>query len=289
MVIISLAIVSWQRYDTGEIGYRELTARWQAVFSNRDGASAYALFLQEAAMMPSDDTHAASHVIGSVLFDRYGLGGLRFCTGDFNYGCYHGFAGHVIEQQGLRGIEPLLEACEGFAPMSCQHGIGHGIMAYMGNDGLNDALVYCPAEDSGRCTSGVFMEYFLNTMNRADDRRILPFDPADPAAPCAIVKEQAYMGACYYGLPKLWRASISRTNPNITEQFALVGQYCEQVSDPDRKQLCFAGSGALAVPFANYDTEATLGLCEVMPEDGREACKEEAIHELPEKSSGPGI
>lgn len=288
-LLTTIVFILWQRPDTSDPGPRALTASWQSVFLNRDGATAYALFLKKGATMPSEDSHTLSHVIGSVLYDRYGLEGLRYCTRDFNYGCYHGFAGRVIEVQGITGIEPLLAACEGHDPMSCQHGIGHGIMAYMGNDRLNDALTYCPADDSGPCTNGVFMEYFVNTMRRAVNRDILAFDPRDPTGPCAVVTDERYKGACYYGLPKLWRAWISRTTPDTAEQFAFVGQLCEQVRDPDLSTLCFEGNGALAVPFGNYDEQEAMLLCAAMPEDGRDACKAEAINALHTMSSRLGV
>ncbi len=280
LAALVLVPVLWKGKKTAYLSYREMTAQWRAVFFNRDAATAYAIFLRSAATVPSDEAHSYAHLGGRLLYERYGLNGVRFCTDDFNFACYHGFASLVIEGQGPSEIPSLLDACGAHGLLNCQHGVGHGLVAYMGNDHLNDALKFCPTQRSGPCTTGIFMEYFLNTMTDSEDRRILSFDPHDPTAPCAVVTESQYMAACHYNLPKLWRYFISQQTPDQTERYIHIGKYCEMIPNRDYRSACFAGTGALAAAFANFDEATTMALCDGMAPDGRDACKADALRAI---------
>ena len=265
---------------------RSSSAQWRSVFLNRDAATAYSVFLNVAGAASAESAHTLSHDIGAILYERYGLDGLRYCSDDFAFGCYHGLAGRFIEEQGPAGITQLTAVCEKYRPLNCLHGVGHGLMAYMGNDHLNEAIIYCPTIDSSPCTTGIFMEYFLNTINPTDNARIVAYDDADPTAPCAVLTEMQYMGACHYNLPKLWRWWISQDTDGTADRFVSIGLLCEKVRDHAYRASCFAGAGALAAPLAEYDERATMDLCDTMPIDGRDPCKTEALRVMKQNKLG---
>src|SRR3989344_3237697 len=147
--------------------YQKLKQTWEDTF-NQTPVGAYAEFLKTANALPYSDAHSLAHIVGAILYDREGIAGLSNCTNDFAFGCYHGFAGGVIEKRGITGVGEFTEACKRQEDVTdCEHGIGHGLLAYLGSDELIDALELCPQVPSGTvggCYNGVFMEYFLSIL-----------------------------------------------------------------------------------------------------------------------------
>ncbi len=258
--------------------YKRMVAHWQMLFLTRDVRTAYSQYLNEVHRMPSEDGHVVAHVVGGILYDLGGISGLSQCTWDFNYGCYHGFASRVIEEKGTAGIRELTDACKQMSTPDCEHGIGHGLLVLFGDGQLDAALSACSAfsHRSGGCSDGVFMEHFLNTMRRDENRGALAFDDRTPDAPCAAISNTRDREVCYYWLPVLWRSKVRTVEP-VAAQFAYVGGLCERVADPSLRMSCFSGAGTQTVLIAEYSEDESRKLCAEMPSEGRLACEREAI------------
>jgi hypothetical protein len=268
--------------------YQRTVALWQERFRTQGITRAYAQFVREGNTLPPNQSHTLAHIVGAILFDSKGLSGLAYCTADFNYGCYHGFAGRVIEQNGIGGIQMLLDTCAGQSVIGdCEHGIGHGILAYLGDDKLTEALRLCPlpgGAGTGGCYNGVFMEYFLDTLRSDQGGQPLRFEPSQPEGPCKTMPAQ-FQPACYYELPSWWRVLRVYQGADYTGQFTSVGEHCEEVTDAALREICFSGAGAQIAPATRFDLARAKELCSLMPEDGRTACLNEAMNSISSFSS----
>ncbi len=260
--------------------YQELKRTWEDIF-DRTPADAYGEFIKTANTLPYSDAHTLAHIVGAILYDREGLAGLSYCTNDFAFGCYHGFAGRVIEITGSAGVGNFAEACKAQkSATDCEHGIGHGLLAYLGDGGLVAALELCPPaerESVGGCYNGVFMEYFLNTLQRDEGKGIRPPNSSEPEGPCKSSVPRKFQPACYYELPAWWRAWEANGGAPYEKQFKAVGERCALVADSDLQTVCFEGAGAQIAPFSKYEMGRIQKLCLLMPESGRATCLEEAV------------
>ncbi len=263
--------------------YQELKRTWEDVF-NQTPADAYADFLKTANTLPYSNAHTLAHIVGAILYDREGLAGIPGCTDDFAYGCYHGFAGGVIEKKGISGVREFADACTTQqSAIQCEHGIGHGLLAYLGSDKLIDALELCPQAPSGSlggCYNGVFMEYFLSTLQRDKGVSVRMFDFKAPEERCASDVPEKFRPACYYELPAWWRVSAAVGATSYEEQFKLVGKLCASVIDSNLQVVCFKGAAAQTVPLSKYDKKLIQDWCSGMPKSGRAICLSEALNAL---------
>ena len=115
--------------------------------------------------------HMFDHIIGTYLFKRYGMDGLRYCGNHFAQGCGHQIIDILLANNGIEHIPVIETYCRSLPEkkiQGCHHGIGHGLIEYMGRKKLADVLAICKKID-GRtapfgCTYGVFMEYFFPSM-----------------------------------------------------------------------------------------------------------------------------
>ena len=257
--------------------YKKIVLKWQIVFLTRDVQTAYAQFLREGNTISGEEAHVIAHIVGGFLYDLRGLDGLALCTGDFNYGCYHGFAARVVAVNGVAGLKDLTDACKQLSTLDCEHGIGHGLVVFFGDGELNHALSACSAFEhrTGGCEDGVFMELFLNSMRRGEDRGGFVFSEADPDMPCATVTDPQNHTVCHYWLPVMWRSRV-RTEP-APIQFAYVGRLCERIDDTSLRASCFSGAGMQVALAAEYDEAVVHALCAVMPADGNGPCEREAL------------
>lgn len=262
--------------------YQNSVTFWRERFASESAKDAYTEFLNDGKTLRTDQTHTLAHIVGAILYDSQGMKGISYCTTDFNYGCYHGFAGRTIEVHGRAGIQMLLDACTEQSILGdCDHGIGHGILAYLGNDNLLEALALCPKPPdknaTGGCYGGVFMEYYLGTLRSDGGTKPLPFDPSVPEGPCRTISEQ-FRSACYYALPSWWMEVSADQGADHTEQFKSVAKHCEAVTSSTMRQVCFSGAGIQIAGLAAFDAGRVKAWCALMPVDGREACVNESLN-----------
>lgn len=220
--------------------------------------ASYARFKADFAHEPPNQQHAAAHVFGEALYKIAGTAGFAWCDPTFNFGCYHGFAGKAIAQEGLHIVSELDAVCQTRERSSaCQHGLGHGILEYFGSTQLVQALEACslthqPDPQAG-CTSGVFMEYngpFVISENKFVPRE---FDGAHPTSPCPELPEKFQL-SCFRQLPQWWKISSDMN-------FEGMGNLCTSVGAQKNRDACFSGMGAIAGSIAQYVPDATVALC----------------------------
>src|SRR5260221_183958 len=181
---------------------------------------AYELF-KNAYQNDTGNQHTVSHIFGELLYDRLGISGMKICDSTFAYGCYHGFFRRAVSKEGLSILPKLDLACTQKKQDEiggCQHGLGHGIVSYLGYSKLLDALSECRHVSFqgpiGGCTSGVFMEYNLHTMDDPSGKTYRIFKSDRPYEPCDEILPQ-YAQACYFQLPQWWGKVYARDYKQI--------------------------------------------------------------------------
>ncbi|MCE9541469.1 hypothetical protein K8R03_02820 [Candidatus Kaiserbacteria bacterium] len=274
--------------------YQQLEKKWEDAF-DRSPDGAYGEFMKEANPLSYDEAHKLAHVIGGILYKKFGMQGIQKCTQDFAYGCYHGFAGAALSARGLSGTNDLRDACNGagdsMIAFGCIHGIGHGILAYLGNEKLSQALEACASVNNGQtiggCYGGVFMEYNYNTMQSADGIKLRPFDASAANEPCATEVPEKFRGACYYELPSWWKASLGEKDVSTKDQYRVVGGLCAVITDSALRDTCFRGIGNTIGPGSGYESATMRDWCSVMPTaPDRDACLHEALQHLLQSDAG---
>lgn len=267
---------------------QERTIEWNERFDALGKEGAYAAFLEEGNAIGYMGAHDLSHIIGEVLYRRYGDQGVMTCTDDFAFGCYHGFAGTHMSEKGLGSVVDLQQMCRNTSNyLGCEHGIGHAILAFLGDQELVRALRACPegAESVGGCAGGVFMEFNYHTMqsvNGIDPRR---YDEKNPYAPCDSVPE-AYVDACYYELPPWWRITLEEGTKGIpSKEYPILGVRCAPLSEP-HKSTCYRGIGNMIGPRSEYNAGTMEEWCGMLPPGGVALCYREAVGHLLQSEEG---
>lgn len=203
--------------------------------------------------------HTAEHIFGELLYERFGITGIRFCQVIFSYGCYHGFSGKAVIMEGIRVVSKISEACKG--KFSCTHGVGHGILSYFGytEEGLIKALNTCDTSNlSGVCQAGVFMEYNLRfffhspTVFTGDIRPV----GNDLYIPCPSLS-QRFLKACYYSQPDWWSIILHG-------DYSRIGQLCAALKKAELQKSCFHGIGKTITWFRIQRTGEIIQLCALM-------------------------
>ncbi|MEK9178456.1 MAG: hypothetical protein AAB801_01600, partial [Patescibacteria group bacterium] len=150
--------------------------------------------------------HDLAHFSGLLLFEEKGFEGIKECTADFAFGCYHGF----LDKAFAKNLDRLLDAekacltlgSENSGPVaSCIHGIGHGVASFYSTIKLEESLGTCRNLTSGNryCFDGVFMEFVRNAQDSF-------FKTDDPYYPCNKLEENfayAYSFECGRNQPSL--------------------------------------------------------------------------------------
>lgn len=123
-----------------------------------------------------DNVHEFAHMIGNAMYDKYGLEGMKSCSKEIIYGCYHGIAEKMLLKEGIHSIKKIESECINLYPPDengvprdpgCIHGIGHGILSWHNLD-LKKALNDCDLLGGlykGFCYNGVFMELAVSSTN----------------------------------------------------------------------------------------------------------------------------
>lgn len=154
----------------------------------------------------SGNIHDLAHLSGLLLYEEKGFQGIKACTSNFAFGCYHGFLDKAFAKN-LDNLLPAEKACltlgsTNSGPVaSCIHGIGHGVASFYVTSDLEKALFTCRKLLSGNqyCFDGVFMEFVRSASNSF-------FKASDPYYPCDSLEEKfgyAYSFECGRNQPSL--------------------------------------------------------------------------------------
>lgn len=282
LVLVSAAVVLWEydllfsstapppitAYQSSEFGTESF---WRQRIQTVGAAQAYSdhISVTEAAPLSEDQRHIRAHVFGGALFDAVGVNGFTACGTDFEYGCFHEFAGRAIAQNGIGSIADLNTACLdtfGDEAHFCQHGIGHGIQTHFGysEQDFFNALEVCgnlPENDPiGGCRGGVFMEYNFRTMLGPDSAARIS---DDPFFPCTALKGDDLL-ACHYWLPDWWHHMLLEEGQRQHDAFAHMGKQCRDMAGKRAEllQTCFRGIGNIAAPATEYQPDQIRSVCD---------------------------
>ena len=214
--------------------------------------------------------HSAVHLLGALLYEKFGLKGIRFCDNSFAFGCYHSFFASASSHEGAGMLAALDKECNNLKDrvdtFTCQHGIGHSLLAHgqMSHKELLDALTVCDTlshvEPISGCKSGVFMEYNFQSMasiERPGTTALRSFNAQDPYAPCSKLPA-AFTQGCYFAETQWWDNVLGH-------DYVRMGKLCADITDEKLQSTCFSGVGNVAAEHANYDIAAVEGLCNKMP------------------------
>lgn len=238
-------------------------ATWAKKIELSGPERAYQIFKESYKNQPLVVQHQEAHIFGGLLYDTGGLDDIATCDDAFLFGCYHGFFGKALTNNGSTVLPALDEACSkktSWAATGCLHGIGHGILVYLGDQNIQDALAMCDQlatkGRAGGCPSGVFMEYNLGTMSNHKQARIRQVQKENYHEPCNRV-DQKYLIDCYVEQPQWWYA----TNGSFEQN----GKLCGEVSDQPAREACYHGIGYVVGHIRRYNLEEALPECINLP------------------------
>ncbi len=236
---------------------------WEARIAEAGAKAAYEEFRNTYRTKEFGAQHLGSHLIGSLLYEKEGVGGVGVCDQSFAFGCYHGFFGRAVAAESPSVVPLLDKAClEAYtdAGTGCQHGIGHGLMEYFGHDRLLDALRACDAtkqlsELSG-CAAGAFMEYNIPIVLAPGAARneIRKLDSANPLEPCNTIAPSHQRKSCYFEISLWWNQVLGR-------DYAKMGKLCGSLRDRGEGAACFLGVGNIIASSRDYDAARTRDGC----------------------------
>lgn len=283
LLVFAATYVAYDRTKSPSDGnYEERYAYWRGEFE--DGPDdAYARLVAYGGSLSYDASHELAHMAGEIVYEQSGMDGISICAPDFEFGCYHGFAGQALSEAGLDPVTGIDAACRASSdPLGCEHGIGHGVLAFFGNGELVQALAICASlrQESpvGGCFGGVFMEYNFNTMQSNVGIAVRPFGEADADEPCASLPEE-FKIPCYFDQPSWWHAAATDGLRDERDRFRDVGARCAALA-PAYKDACYQGIGNVVGPTSGYDAGVIEDWCGTMPEEGRDACRSFALGHL---------
>lgn len=249
---------------------------WQKYIESRGAERAYLQFKKKYNGTYFPGQHTMAHVIGELLYQNKGIGGLIICDESFAFGCYHGFFGTAIATGGIEVVKKLDGVClQKFGPYGtgCQHGIGHGILEYLGTENLLVGLEACKlttqVKERFGCTSGLFMEYntpiiFEKDAVYSQDR---DFDLEKPYQPCSTTVPEQYRKSCYFELSLWWKNVLNK-------DYKKIGELCGAIKKDAERESCFLGFGTVAAPHSNYTIDGTILICKEMPTlEGETLCR----------------
>lgn len=202
----------------------------------------------------SGNIHDLAHFVGGLIYGGEEMPGLKICTTQFAFGCYHGFLDKAFSNS-LEGLKEAEQSCLTLGPVnsgpnaSCVHGIGHGIASYYQVNNLAESLASCEKLNDGHtfCFDGVFMEF-----ERGAPANFYKSD--NPYYPCSNL-DHKYLQAC------------SRNQPNVLMNrfgfnFKQVADVCLNTTLVNFEDGCIDSLGFLAAGRANGQAKIILDYCQ---------------------------
>lgn len=242
---------------------------WSDRIDKRGAEEAYREFTSFYGAGSHTTQHPVAHIMGALLYEKFGNEGLAVCDSSFSFGCYHQFFANALADAGPEVVRKLDEVCvEKFGRYGngCQHGIGHGLVEYFGygSEALLKELSLCSLTtvvgDYFGCSSGVFMQYNIpiSFNGREVKSELRPFDSQNPTFPCNAFIPESYKKSCYFSLGQWWFTS----NREPVEK---LGIFCA-LDNSSHREACYLGLGSTLIHKEGYDYLRTLSLCELMPD-----------------------
>lgn len=222
--------------------------------------------------------HDMAHLVGQLLFKKYGLDGLSVCTPSFAFGCYHGLMEVAFSKNDSEHYQENLakaeKGCAGISSTSkptywsCIHGMGHGIATFRDYD-ASKALRDCDLLDSKvstYCYDGIFMEFSISAPPSF-------YKESDPLYPCNAI-DTKYRSACARSQAQVMR---SRFRMSIGE----VAKACKASGDKEIIYHCIDALGYFAGQSNLANHMGVIKSCgEIADADSRAQCVAAAAGEL---------
>lgn len=212
-------------------------------------------------------SHDLAHYIGEVTYELLGLEGLRQCTSEGSFGCYHGLVAAYVNAAGDHGVTAAVDSClkssTDMAVQSCLHGIGHATYASKGGDVLA-ALESCDhvvtSTEKELCYGGVFHTHNMSVTSES-------------GLVCNDMPVR-YQSACLYQKP----AAMLH---NVKGDFVAAAKTCRAAQDESLQDACFRGIGTQAAMSAEGTASKIVELCDQMGlERGTELCLIQGAREM---------
>lgn len=222
----------------------------------------------------SGNIHDIAHLVGGLIFNEKGITGLKLCSSEFAFGCYHGFLDKAFAKS-LDNLAEAQDAClglgrDGSGPAaSCIHGIGHGIASNFLTTDLKKSLSTCRKLTSGQeyCFDGVFMEFVRSAPGSF-------YKVDDPLYPCTELENDfgyIYSFSCGRNQPPLLMGRFRLP-------FEEVSSICLASTSKPLKEGCVEALGfSLA---ATVDVEKIIEGCNILGIEFSKICIQKAAGEL---------
>lgn len=249
--------------------FQELSDRFTALAEQKGAVYAYQVE-KYADLPPGTDTHLLGHVIGAVLYQQKGVDGIADCTPDFRNACSHQIVIGVMDEFGAGSstIAMIHGACEkapggAIAYDQCYHGLGHGVFAYFGYN-IPKAVAFCKQlgtpehdyQEYSECVGGMIME-LIDGGGHDHDQWVSAnqeyLNPKDSLSPCdTSLIPYAVKDYCYiYLTPHLFQAAGADLNSPDPSTFPKAFSFCDAISDPKLRDVCYGGFGKEFIPLAS--------------------------------------
>lgn len=258
---------SLTRSLTRPLEYKEEIGKLKKILAQyQDASEAYAEFLNiykgySDSTKDSVKIHSISHWVGAQLYYQEGMSGIAICDFSFAGGCYHGFFGQAIHNEGKEALLQAEQHCSALIQKGparygeCVHGFGHGVLSLYGYSyaDLLNALQDCATLSSNSselgCYNGVFMEYNTRTMELFDDdvpNHRKANSPGDLFEPCTSLPA-LYQPHCYYEQPQWWLAVLG-------SNFSKMANLCGMVEQTQNREHCFRGFARAIISMSLFTT-----------------------------------
>jgi plastocyanin len=216
-------------------------------------------FLIKAAIVKGevvDNVHEFAHTIGREAYRQNGFEGIKICSKDFAYGCYHGVTEQALLTRGKNAIPEIEGKClKLYPPLSekqindpgCIHGMGHGLLTWNNLD-INKSLEDCDeiSKDYRQfCWDGVFMEHSMSD--------VISFDENDPWKFCRELSLKYQQKCASYSI-----VSYSRLKEFNAKLFA---DFCSKAPDKEMEYVCNHRIGFRIGQYSKGDLSKILSEC----------------------------
>jgi hypothetical protein len=244
-------------------------SKWNSQINKIGIQDSYQKFKADNQTKTLTEQHAFAHLFGELLYDQKGDAGLGVCDEAFQYGCFHGLMGKIIQVKGTSAVSDIIQKCKSLnnteaKVFRCEHAIGHGILGSFGYSmtDLKSALQVCTdLRNEIRldiCSGGIYMEYTFRPMQR-ELSQTRQADKGDLLAPCNQL-DSIYQPDCYYQQNAWWLEILPGTNTQKVEQIV---QLCNQLT-PDQQITCARGLGNHLPIYLSDNYIETIPLCNLL-------------------------
>ena len=97
--------------------------------------------------------------------------------------------------------------------------------------------------------------------------RVRELNANNPYEPCNTIIPGEFRESCYYEIGQWW-------DKTYLGDYGKIGELCEKVSLTNERESCYLGTGNVGAPSSDYDVEATIEKCELMPTpEGKLLCR----------------